>query len=64
MQMDSNKIYKDEEGDDVILLGSVSQGEIELKMKQRREKFKKTVEKLTEILNESKNRMKGVNYNE
>lgn len=63
--MDSKNTYKNEEGDnDVILLRSVSQEEIELKMKQRREEFKKTVEKLTEMLNESKNRVKGVNCNE
>jgi hypothetical protein len=62
--LDSKKTYKDEDGNDVILLGSVSQEEIEMRMKQRREEFKKTVEKLTEILNESKYRMKGVNYNE
>lgn len=63
--LDSKNTYKNEEGDnDVILLRSVSQEEIELKMKQRREEFKKTVEKLTEMLNESKNRVKGVNCNE
>lgn len=51
--MDSKNTYKNEEGDnDVILLGSVSQEEIELKMKQRREEFKKTVEKLKEVLKE------------
>jgi hypothetical protein len=62
--LDVNKIYKNEDGNDVILLGSVSQEEIEMRMKQRREEFKKTAEKLKEMLNESKKRMKGVNYNE
>lgn len=62
--MDSKKTYEDKDGNDVILLGSVSQEEIEMRMKQRREEFKKTAEKLKEMLNESKKRMKGVNYNE
>jgi hypothetical protein len=62
--LDFKKIYKDEEGNDVILIGSASEEEIELKMRQQKEKFKKTVEKLREVLYESKSRMKGEDYNE
>jgi hypothetical protein len=62
--LDSKKTYKDEEGNDVILIGSASKEEIELKMRQQKEKFKKTVEKLREILYESKSRLKGEDYNE
>jgi ferritin-like metal-binding protein YciE len=62
--LDSKKTYEDKDGNDVILLGSVSQEEIKMRMKQRREEFKKTVEKLKEVFDESKNRVKGEDYNE
>jgi hypothetical protein len=62
--LDFKKIYKDEEGNDVILIGSYSKEDIEKMKQEREEKFKKAVEKLRELLDESKKRMKGEDYNE
>jgi hypothetical protein len=38
--LDSKRIYKDEEGNDVVLIGTYSKEEIEKMKQEREEKFK------------------------
>ena len=52
--MDLNKIYKDEEGNDVILIGEISKEEIEAKRKQQINEARRVVERLKKILFENR----------
>lgn len=50
--MDLKKIYKDEEGNDVVLIGTYSKEEIEKMKQEREEKFQKSIEKIKKALSE------------
>lgn len=52
--MDLNKIYKDEEGNDVILIGEISKEEIEAKRKQQINEARRVVERLKKVLFENR----------
>jgi len=52
--LDLNKIYKDEEGNDVILIGEISKEEIEAKRKQQINEARRVVERLKKILFENR----------
>jgi hypothetical protein len=52
--LDLNKIYKDEEGNDVILIGEISKEEIEAKRKQQINEARRVVERLKKVLFENR----------
>lgn len=52
--MDLNKIYKDEEGNDVILIGEIPKEEIEAKRKQQINEARRVVERLKKVLFENR----------
>ncbi|PLS19488.1 hypothetical protein CVD28_03465 [Bacillus sp. M6-12] len=48
--LDKNKTYKDEEGNDVILIASFSKEEIEKQNGKHRERIKKSIESAQRVL--------------
>jgi Ethanolamine utilization protein EutJ (predicted chaperonin) len=48
--LDKNKIYKDEEGNDVVYIGSISREEIEKAKAGKREQIRKNIERVTKVL--------------
>ena len=52
--LDFNKIYKNEEGDEVILIGEISKEEAEAKIKQQINETRRVAERLKKVLFENR----------
>jgi hypothetical protein len=50
--MTERKIFKDEEGNDVVLIASISKEEIEKMKKEREENWRKSLEKVQKAIEE------------